>query len=347
MPASRSADPLPRTRLTAAFERRVAHALHAHIAVDAPLVVACSGGPDSTAALIAVARRHEGSVVAATFDHGWRDRRETALERAVVTRVADALSLPVASGRTASGSTIHDEESARRARYRWLAAACRRVGAAACVTGHTMDDQAETLLLQLVRGTGARGAGGMRLDAPWPTPRPVAGPQAATAAELHLVRPLLGVRRMEVERYLAALGVEPAHDPSNAELHYARNRIRRQVLPALAEVNPETVAHLAAFAARQQVDEDALDGWAGAFIQAHAQIDGERVRLPRGPLLELPDAVRARVIRAAAATLSLSLRSAPVAAILAVANLGRGSVTLGAGAKCEAGATILELRRHA
>lgn len=344
MPATRSADSLPHTRLTAAFERRVGHALHDSVAADAPLLVACSGGPDSTAALIAVARRHAGPIVAATFDHGWRDRAETALERAVVTRVADALGLPVAAGRATSAAATRDEESARRARYRWLAAACRRSGAVACLTGHTMDDQAETLLLHLVRGTGARGAGGMRASAPWPVVEPTA---AGSPTGLRLLRPLLGVRRTEVERYLAALGVESALDPSNAQLDYARNRIRRQVLPVLTDINPEAMSHLAAFAARQQADEEALQHWAHTFVQAQGlTVDGQ-IRLPRRALLELPEAVRARVIQTAAAALSLSLRSAHVAAILTAVNLGRGSVTLGAGAKCEAGATILELRRHA
>ncbi|MSQ42582.1 MAG: tRNA lysidine(34) synthetase TilS, partial [Dehalococcoidia bacterium] len=209
-------DRLPHNRRTAAFERPVARALSAHLPTDAPVIVACSGGPDSTAALVAAARALGAArVTAAHFDHRLRPTVEVAAERAIVERVAAAIGAAFAGGRAPRVPRERDESAAREARYRWLARACAAAGAAACVTGHTQDDQAETVILRLVRGAGSSGAAGMAAAAPWPVaPAPRAGARRSPL----LLRPLLGVPRAAVERYLAALGVAAVHDPTNAAL---------------------------------------------------------------------------------------------------------------------------------
>ena len=334
---TRPRDPFPRTRLTGAFERRVSRALHTHVVTDAPLVVACSGGPDSTATLIAVARVHAGEVIAATFDHDMRSTAEAEADRAVVHRVACDLGVPVIEGHAATPPT--SEAAARTARYRWLARTCTKVGASICVTGHTRDDQAETVLLRLSRGSGARGVAGMAPSAPWPIAAP-------SAASLRLVRPLLDVERGEVEAYLAALGVQAAHDASNDSSEYARNRVRHDVLPALATVNDQTVLHLAAFAEHQREDDEALSGWAEAWLNEHGKGSTSTVRVPRKELGALPPAVRARVLTSAAERLGIRLGQAHLERLGSLISGAGGRVTL-AGGIGEGRGTVFELRRDA
>ena len=334
---TRPRDPYPRTRLTGAFERRVARSLHTHVANDAPLVIAYSGGPDSTAALIAIARAHPGEVVAATFDHGMRSTAEAEADAAVVRRVSCDLGISVIEGRAAS--TPKGEAAARIARYRWLARACSKSGTSICVTGHTRDDQAETVLLRLSRGTGARGAAGMAPSAPWPVAAP-------SAASLRLVRPLLDVVRLEVEAYLAALGVQAAHDASNESSEYARNRVRHDVLPALATVNDQAVSHLAAFADHQREDDEALSEWAEGWLDEDGKANANTVRLPRRALGALPSAVRARVLTAAAGRLGIRLGEAHLERLGSLASGAGGRVTL-AGGNGEGRGTVFELRRDA
>ena len=334
---TRPLDLYPRTRVTGAFERRVARALHVHVAPEAPLVVACSGGPDSTATLIAVARVHAGEVIAATFDHGMRSTTEAEADAAVARRVACDLGVSVIEGHAAS--TPVGEAAARTARYRWLARACSKAGASICVTGHTRDDQAETVLLRLARGTGARGVAGMARRAPWPVAAP-------SAASLRLVRPLLDVARSEVEAYLVRLEVRPAQDASNDSSEYARNRVRHDVLPALFTVNEQVVSHLAAFADHQREDDEALSGWAERWLNEHGKTSANAVRLPRKALGALPAAVRARVLMKAAERLGIRLGEAQLERFGSLAGGAGGRVTL-VGGNGEGRGTVFELRRDA
>lgn len=311
--------------------------MHAMVADDAPLVVACSGGPDSLATLVAVARSHAGEVTAAWFDHAMRPSDEVAGEGEVVKRVACALGIPVSCGRAASPP--RGESAARTARYRWLARVAVQTGAAVCVTGHTRDDQAETVLLRLVRGTGARGAAGMECDAPWPV-------ATRGGAALRVLRPLLEVSRAEVEAYLAALRVEAARDPSNESREYARNRVRHDVLPRLAEVNAEAAAHLAAFAAREREDDAALAVWAERWLTEQASVSEGSVAMPRDELLRLPPAVARRVLAGAGARLGIALGQAQIEALERLAGGAGRQVTL-PGALAERRGIVLRMRRNA
>ena len=313
-------------------------ALHGMVSDDAPLLVACSGGPDSIATLIAVARSHAGRVTAAWFDHTMRPAAEVAREGAVVRRVAGDLDIPVIEGHATV--TPRGEAAARTARYRWLARVAAQSAVAACVTGHTRDDQAETVLLRLVRGAGARGAAGMVPDALWPVAAP-------SAAALRLLRPLLNTSRLEVEAYLSALGVEAAHDPSNESREYARNRVRHDVLPALAEVNSEAVAHLAAFAARERDDDAALSAWAERWLDEHARPSDSALVLPRKALAALPPAVARRVLAEAGARLGLALGEAHLTALGRLAARGPGLRVTLAGGTAESRGTVLGMRRNA
>lgn len=290
----------------------MAAALHAHVGADKPVVVACSGGPDSSAAAVAVARVHRGPVTLAHFDHGLQGREAAAAECAAVERLSAVLGAAVVHGH-ARGRLATGEAGARTARYRWLASACRSAGAATCVVAHTLDDQAETVLLHLTRGSGPDGAGGMLACAPWPVP-------SRYGASRHLVRPLLGLRRAEVASYIAALGIAAMHDPTNDAVTFARNRVRHRVLPELRAINPRAEEALAHFAALAAADAAALDRWADHELRRArreaAPPDEDAVLLDRAVLRALPEAVAGRVLRRAVAGAGLTLGGAQTAAAL-------------------------------
>jgi tRNA(Ile)-lysidine synthase len=194
-------------------------------------VVAVSGGSDSVGLLRALVALAPGSglrLTVAHLDHGVRGEASRA-DAAFVADLAAALGLPIDVGRWQPGRAGHFEADARRARYAWLAEVARARGASAVAVGHTRDDQAETILQRVVRGTGLRGLAGI------PRRRPL-------DEGLALVRPLLDVSRDEVRDYLAALGQPYRDDASNADITRTRARIRHDLLPKLArEYNPRVV----------------------------------------------------------------------------------------------------------
>jgi tRNA(Ile)-lysidine synthase len=165
--------------------------------------------------------------------------------------------------------------AARQARYAALAAQAGRLGATHIATGHTATDQVETLLMHLCRGTGLGGAGGMQ------------------ARRGMLVRPLLRVSRTEVLAYAAERGLAYALDPSNTDGRRARARIRRDVLPALAALNPRYAAHMVAFCAAARSDEAWLRRRAERLVRRMRDTDGS---LLLGPWGLLPVLWRRRVL---------------------------------------------------
>ena len=336
-----------RTRATGAFERRVARALGADAGGGAPLIVACSGGPDSSAALAAVARAREaaggGETIAATFDHGLRPSAETRADREAVEALAGRFGLRCVAG-APPAPIAASEAAARAARYRWLGEAAIGLGARACATGHTLDDQAETVLLRLTRGAGAAGAAGMAASAPWP----VALPGGGGAGAPRLLRPLLELRRAGARGYLEALGLEalglaPRSDPGNETLAYARNRVRRAVLPELRRLNPRAEEALAGFARRARRDDAALADWAAAETRRIARAGDGEARVGRRALRALPEAVALRVLRAAAAGAGIPIGAAQAEALLRAAARGGARVALpGGGARTDGGDIRIE-----
>lgn len=330
-------DPLSSNRRSSAFERQIRRVLAETIPAG-PVVVAASGGADSTATLIAVARAlGPESVTAAHFDHRLRHPSEAAQDFEAVRALAARLGVLLSVGRPSRRPSDGSEASARTARYRWLARACNGAGAAFCLTGHTLDDQAETVLLRLARGAGALGAAGMRPVAPWPVPA------ARGAASLHVVRPLLGVTRADVEGYLDALGVTASPDTTNEMLDYARNRVRHELMPALREVNARATEHLAEFAATQRADDEVLTALALEWLQEHAREARGEVLLDRRRLRALPIALASRVIREAAGGLGVRLEGAHVRAVLESLEKSGRSVDLPLAHSLTSG-SLLELR---
>src|SRR5262249_28641844 len=241
MPRAPRPSPLLRAAAGVLEDARVGPADH--------VLAAVSGGPDSIALLVALAelaRPGGWHVTAAHVDHGLRGE-EGASERAAVAAVAASLGVALVDRRLALERGSGLEGRARRARRRALVSMAAEVGATRIALGHTADDQAETVLLRLLRGAGRGALGGMR------------------AARGRLLRPLLASTRADVRHFLADRRVAFVLDRSNADLPHARNRPRRLVMPLLAaEFNPRVGSALAALAARLHDEDDLLDALATA-----------------------------------------------------------------------------------
>ncbi|WP_101790595.1 tRNA lysidine(34) synthetase TilS [Nonomuraea indica] len=250
------------------------------------VLAACSGGADSlalAAALSFVSPRAGLRAGLLTVDH---QLQPGSAERAAqVTGVAETLGLRPAEVLTVEvGREGGPEAAARQARYGALSEAADRLGAAAVLLGHTRDDQAETVLLGLARGSGLRSLSGM----------------AATAGRYR--RPFLELPRTTTVAACRALGLAPWDDPHNADPRYTRVRVRARVLPVLeAELGPGVAEALARTARLARDDADALDAWADRAYHDCALSDiAGSVTLAVEALEGLPGAVRRRVLRRAA-----------------------------------------------
>ncbi|PZG10624.1 tRNA lysidine(34) synthetase TilS [Nonomuraea aridisoli] len=270
--------------------RRAVREALADVQRDALVLAACSGGADSlalAAALGFVAARMGLRGGLLTVDHrlqaGSAERARTVAEigsRDLGLDPAEVLTVTV-------GAAGGPEAAAREARYAALAEAADRLGAGAVLLGHTRDDQAETVLLGLARGSGPRSLSGM----------------AAVTGRYR--RPFLGLPRATTVAACAALGLDPWDDPHNDDPRFTRVRVRRRVLPVLeAELGPGVAEALARTANMAREDADALDEWAESAYQNCALSDigaaGKPVELSVAELETLPDAVRRRVLRRAA-----------------------------------------------
>jgi tRNA(Ile)-lysidine synthase len=265
------------------------------------VLVALSGGPDSLALAAAAAfegRRIGLRVGAVIVDH---DLQHGSAEIAVrAAGQARSLGLePVIVSRVSVGSAGGPEAAARDARYEALAEAAAETGAARVLLGHTLDDQAETVLLGL-----ARGSGGASLRA------------MAPSSGLFL-RPLLGIRRSTTVRFCADSGLEPWADPHNDDGRYRRVRVRKIVLPMLeAELGPGIAEALARTASQLRDDSEALDHFAEEQIEELAEHAEAGLSLPVKALEANPAALRGRIIRlAVSAEFGVSLSAAHTAEV--------------------------------
>ena len=246
------------------------------------VLVACSGGADSLALARAVALeapRADVHAVVIVVDHDLQEGSAAVAERAAqkcrdlgleseVVRVTVVL----------MGEGM--EAAARDARYAALDAAANRYGADAILLGHTMEDQAETVLMRLSRGSGARSLAGI------------------PAKSGRLLRPLLGVPRSTVRSYVADL--DPWEDPHNFDPTMLRPRVRSELLPMVSDVlGTGAIAGLARTASLLRADSEALDEWSMREYERLAVRAGSSIEFDVDELLGLPEAVRTRVIRLA------------------------------------------------
>jgi tRNA(Ile)-lysidine synthase len=251
--------------------------LFADLADCPALVLAVSGGPDSTALLTLAtrwrkARRRGPKLVAITVDHGLRP--EARREAVAVKRFARSLGVEHGTlrwnGRKPSAGL---QEKAREARYRLLADAARKAGARHVLTAHTLDDQAETVLIRLARGSGVSGLAAMSRIAPLPG-----------AADLLLVRPLLEVPKARLVATLRKSRIPYADDPSNRNPKFTRVRLRTAIMPELEREGLDA-ARLALLARRVRRVEAALE----VVIDAAAAALAPGLWPPAGPI-EFPAA---------------------------------------------------------
>ncbi|MBZ0278007.1 MAG: tRNA lysidine(34) synthetase TilS, partial [Anaerolineae bacterium] len=216
------------------------------------IVVAVSGGADSLALLHLlrdIRKRLRCDLHVATLDHGLRGEAGAADAR-FVAETAASWGLPVTVGQVSVPALMSQtgqglEAAARRARYAFLAQTAQTTGAAVIASAHHADDQAETILLHLLRGAGLNGLRGMAYRAPVPG-----------YPHLTLIRPLLNVTRTEIDSYCREHGLVPREDASNQDVAMLRNRIRAEVLPRLRTINPQIAQALISLADNAAVDQD-------------------------------------------------------------------------------------------
>ncbi len=264
------------------------------------VLIGVSGGPDSMAlwsALVALRKELSLDLRAAYLDHGLRPaaaRREAAFVR----RWGRLWGVPVdilrRSVRRSGGESW--EEKARQVRYEALGGLARRLRCQAIALGHTQDDQAETVLIWILRGTGMSGLAGI------PPVRKVKNGVRHPSGVRHLrvIRPLIDCSRRDLEAALESHRIRPMIDSTNDSPRFLRNRIRRQLIPLLeSRYNPQVRRHLAQLA--QTVREE-IEGWAPQLrreFQRVARVKGPKARMNRRRLRALPTALRRGILRLA------------------------------------------------
>ncbi len=254
-----------------------------------PLVVAVSGGLDSMVLLhyLRFGTGRIGELQVAHLDHAMRAGSRGDADW--VAGVCRAWELPLHMERLEVAPS--GEEEARVQRHRFLAGIRSRTKATAVVTAHHADDQAETVLFRVLRGTGVDGLGGM------------------ASASGRLVRPLLGRWRTDLEAYAERHAVPHRRDATNEDLRYARNALRNLILPAaearVAAGSRRSLVRLAENAARHREELRALEAW--VFRDAVEEVGPGRVEVPVALIAELPVPLRRRVLRRAAESVGVVL----------------------------------------
>lgn len=292
--------------------------------------MAVSGGADSLAllhVLVSVQAELEIELVAATFDHGLRGA-DSAADVQHVIAFAEALGVAVYSG--AAGATLRNlqtgnlEAAARQVRYDFLATIAQQVTARHIVTAHHADDQAETILMHLLRGSGLNGLTGMQRKSPVPG-----------HPDLTLVRPLLDVTRAEIEAYLLKHGIAARYDPTNDDTSLLRNAIRHSVMPLLKQHNPAAAQTIARVADAVAADVRYLDAEAKSAANEIAAYEARRVWIRRDGFVALPAALQRRTLMHIAhdlhgdympqlATVTAAVETALHGQTGAIAQLGQG-----------------------
>jgi tRNA(Ile)-lysidine synthase len=253
------------------------------------IIAAVSGGADSVALLDALARfqRSEGrpgSIIVAHLNHQLRGE-ESDEDEAFVRDLANRLNLSVVTERIAVAERAKEEKQnleavARRLRYEFLLRVAEAGGAKIVFTAHTLDDQAETILMRLIRGSGAEGLRGVHQV-------------VALSDDVKLIRPMLGIKRAEVITHCERYELAFRSDSSNFLADFTRNRVRLELLPMLETFNPRVKESLARASESGARDEDYLRGAASGYLAGSRGESGLNVSVLR----EAPDAIRRRVLR--------------------------------------------------
>ncbi|KAA9003609.1 tRNA lysidine(34) synthetase TilS [Paenibacillus spiritus] len=254
------------------------------------IVVAVSGGPDSVALLHVL--RHISlhslplSLICAHADHGFRE--ESRAEAELVRKMADELGLPLETAELhvpahLAESGLGPEGTARELRYAFLAEAAARHGATGIALGHHADDQAETVLLRLLRGSGPTGLAGMRWRRPY--------------KKVELLRPLLRIQKAELVGVCREQGFPFAEDASNLQSLYVRNAVRLEILPFLEKYSPRLGQSLNQLAEIAAAEDDYMEASAEKLYLKIARREGERISFDRHAFAGEASALQRRLIK--------------------------------------------------
>ncbi|HEY0072444.1 MAG TPA: tRNA lysidine(34) synthetase TilS, partial [Chloroflexia bacterium] len=280
------------------------------VLLETPLVVGVSGGADSLA-LLSVLRELRGTHAASTLhvahlDHGFRGD-ESAADARFVEELAREWELACTVAyfdvpAYAASRKLSAEDAARRVRYAFLAGVAQKHGSLVAVA-HNADDQAETVLMHLLRGSGVTGLAGMRMlsDIPVDTSDPALRLVVREGAPsmVQVFRPLLGIWRADIEAYCRELGLVPRLDASNLDPAYRRNFIRHEVLPGLEAASPQVKRHLARLADIAAAEDDVLQQvtdqeWDRLGVEVK---DGQSISVSVEAIAALPLGIARRVVR--------------------------------------------------
>lgn len=258
---------------------------------DVHLLVAVSGGADSVALLRAIHRLKldaagQGKIYVAHFNHGLRGKASDG-DQVFVEQLAAKLEISPLIGQPDAETVCLSEESARDARYQFFSQAAGQVGARYIATGHTADDQVETILLRMLRGAGLAGLRGI------PAERPLT---PATT----IVRPLLAISRADLLAALAELGQTFREDGSNAQTHFTRNRVRLQLLPQLrANFGPAVDDALRRLSDQACEAQAVIECDAGRLLAAGFELGEASIAIDPGPLAAEPPLIVREAIKLA------------------------------------------------
>jgi len=289
---------------------------HGLVPAGGTVLAGVSGGPDSMALLDVLSRLRLTlgfDLACATVDHGLR--RGTDEEAALVEREASARSVPWALLRGDARSEARRggglEEAARRVRFDLIDAHARGVGAARIALGHTLDDQAETVIMRLMRGTGLHGLGGM-----------------SPIRDGKYVRPLLVVPRRDVLGYLEGRAIPWIEDPTNRDGRFVRNRVRMHVMPALEACQPGAASRISELSDRAREARRAVDAVVQKISERIVEKRGRALVVDRKALLLVDPALRSFVLREVLVSLKGDARRLSrrhIEAVLSICASGRGS----------------------
>ncbi|HCG77408.1 MAG: tRNA lysidine(34) synthetase TilS [bacterium (Candidatus Ratteibacteria) CG_4_9_14_3_um_filter_41_21] len=266
------------------------------IGVGDKVLLGISGGPDSVALLDLLFRfkkKLKFSLFLCHLNHGLRKEAEN--EAHFVKELANSFFLPITIKRKniskVKGGSL--EEKARNARYRFFTQTAKKYHAHKIAIAHNLDDQAETILLRIIRGTGLLGLGGIRFKRP-----------LENASSIQIIRPLLSVNREKILNYLKERELSFVKDKSNDSPIYLRNRIRAQLLPVLAEYNPRIKESLAKLAIACQEDFDGIEKTASAFLSKIVKRGKREIEFDVKEFLKTPGYLQKEILRLALKYLS-------------------------------------------
>jgi tRNA(Ile)-lysidine synthase len=282
------------------------------------VIVAVSGGPDSVCLLDALHRLSkdlEISLVVAHYNHGLREKEDEA-ETRLVEDMVESMNLPFETGKAyhlrGQGSSI--EEKARDARYGFLEEVRESHMAGKIALGHNLNDQAETVLMRIMRGSGPPGIAGI-----------------PPVRDNVIIRPLIGVKRQEIMDYLKVRRIPYAFDSSNTDKRYLRNRIRLELLPMMQDYEPQVIDRLCRLADIIREEDLFIETMASGWIdrEAESAIDGG-ISVPLSSFVNLPGPLRNRVARHILKRIGRSIRKIGYDHIQAVLGLadGKGSQSM-------------------